>query len=91
MKKALSTAAVAALLGVGGLAVAATIASASIVCNGAGDCWHVHDQYTYPTGVGIVVHDDNWKWEDHEAAKYRWREHEGATRGYWRDGVWVTF
>jgi hypothetical protein len=34
-----------------------------------------------------VIHPDNWKWGD--ADHYKWREHEG--RGYWRDGVWVTF
>jgi len=77
----------AALLGAAGLAVTATSASAYIVCNNRGDCWHVRDRYTYPAGFGIVVHDDNWRW--HHRHHYRWREHEG--RGYWRNGIWVTF
>jgi len=93
MKKALTAVATAALLGVGGLVLSATSASAYIVCNNLGDCWHVHDQYSYPPEAGLVVHDDNWKWEAAPAADahvtYRWHEHEG--RGYWRDGVWVTF
>ncbi|HEY2034476.1 MAG TPA: hypothetical protein VGH02_12395 [Rhizomicrobium sp.] len=91
MKKSITRAALAGLLGLGGLALAATSASAYIVCNDDGECWHVHDQYTYPTGFGIVVHDDSWKWDaDHDArVHWRWHEHEG--RGYWRNGVWVTF
>jgi hypothetical protein len=52
----------------------------------------VHDQYAYPSNVGIVVHEDNWKWDEaptDTTVHYRWHEHEG--RGYWRDGVWITF
>jgi hypothetical protein len=93
MKKALTTAALAALLGIGGLAVTAASASAAVVCNAEGDCWHTHDTYSYPTGLGVVVHEDNWRWDaDHDRdahVHYRWHEHDG--RGYWRNGVWVTF
>jgi hypothetical protein len=92
MKKAMTAAMTAALLGMGALALTGTSASAYVVCNGAGDCWHAHDQYTYPSEAGIVVHDDSWKWDaDHPDAhvSYRWHEHEG--RGYWRNGMWVTF
>ena len=64
-------------------------ASAYVVCNGDGECWHVHDQYTYPTGYGVVVHDDAWKWDDAGQVRYRWHEHDG--RGYWHNGLWVTF
>jgi hypothetical protein len=85
--KNLTKGAVAALLGAGALALATTSASAYVVCNGEGACWHVHDQYTYPTGVGIVVHPDDWKWHHHD--HYVWHEHEG--RGYWHNGLWVTF
>ncbi|MGO9866173.1 MAG: hypothetical protein ACLPJY_00600 [Rhodomicrobium sp.] len=69
------------------MALTATAASAEIVCNREGDCWHVKTHHPYQNEWGIVVHPDNWKWEGHE--KYRWREHEG--RGYWRNGVWVQF
>jgi hypothetical protein len=77
----------AALVGAGMLALTATTASAEIVCNGEGDCWHVKQRYTYEPGFNVHVHPDSWKWggNDH----YRWREHEG--RGYWRSGVWVGF
>lgn len=69
------------------LAVSATAASAEIVCNRDGDCWHVKTHHKYHPDFGVVVHPDNWKWHEHD--KYRWREHEG--RGYWRDGVWLEF
>ncbi len=72
-----------------GIALSATGASAYVACNGAGECWHVHRHgaYTYPPTFGVVVHPDNWRWAHTE--RYRWHEHAG--RGYWRDGVWVRF
>lgn len=86
MKIVSKTAAV-ALLGLGTLVMAAGTASAAIVCNGQGYCWHVKEVYTYRPEWGVVVHPDNWQWAQTE--HYTWREHEG--RGYWRSGVWVTF
>ena len=76
-----------AIVGVGALTAMAGSASAYVACNRAGDCWHTRDRYNYHPGFGITVHDDNWRWRNHE--RYRWREHSG--RGYWRSGVWVTF
>jgi hypothetical protein len=69
------------------LALTASAASADIVCNREGDCWHVKEKHPYRTEWGLVVHPDSWKWGATE--KYRWREHDG--RGYWRQGVWVEF
>ena len=62
-------------------------ASAAIVCNRDGDCWHVKNRYAYKPEFGITVHPEGWRWgaNDH----YKWREHEG--RGYWRNGVWIRF
>ncbi|MBV9572053.1 MAG: hypothetical protein JO056_12505 [Alphaproteobacteria bacterium] len=77
----------AAALGAGALAVTATTASAAIVCNGHGECWHVKRAYAYKPEFGVVVHPNNWRWAAHE--KYVWREHTG--RGYWRNGVWIRF
>jgi hypothetical protein len=77
----------AALLGLGSLALTAGTASAAIVCNGGGYCWHTHHHYHYRHAWGITVHPDNWRWGPDE--HYAWHEHAG--RGYWRDGVWVTF
>ena len=79
-----------ALLGAAGiLALSVTGASAAIVCNEDGDCWHVKQSYDYPPDVRVHVYGDDWKWGDADAARYRWREHEG--RGYWRGGVWIGF
>lgn len=74
----------AALLGAATAAIITTSASAYVVCNGEGECWHTHHHYNY--GPGIVVHPNGWAWgpNDH----YRWHEHSG--RGYWRGGVWIT-
>lgn len=77
----------AAALSAGLLGGSATSASAAVVCNRDGDCWHVRDHYDYRPEYGVVVHPDDWRWATHD--RYRWREHEG--RGYWRSGIWVTF
>ncbi len=69
------------------LALTATAASAEIVCNREGDCWHVKMRHPYKNEWGIVVHPDSWKWAEHE--RFKWREHEG--RGYWHNGVWIVF
>jgi hypothetical protein len=73
------------LLGaVGAFALTATAASAEIVCNDEGECWHVRGTVEYRPEHRVHVHPDNWKWEKHE--HFKWREHEG--RGYWRGGKW---
>lgn len=79
--------AAAALLGLGVATASVGAASAAVVCNGEGVCWHTHTAYTYRPEWGVQVHPDNWRWGpgDH----YRWHEHHG--RGYWRDGHWVRF
>jgi len=64
-----------------------TAASAEIVCNAEGECWHVHHHYEYKPEFGLTVHEDNWHWGADE--HYRWREHHG--RGYWHNGVWIEF
>jgi len=65
----------------------ASTASAAVVCNGEGACWHTHRAYNYQPGFGVVVHPDNWRWGANE--HYAWHEHAG--RGYWRGGAWVPF
>ncbi len=83
MKKYLVSAIVGA---VGILAFTATSASAAIVCNAEGDCWHVKEKYDYRPEWGMQDYPDTWTWS---GDKYRWREHEG--RGYWNKGVWIGF
>lgn len=75
-----------ALAGAGALVAMSGSASAYVACNRFGDCWHTQERYSYRPHWGISIHDDNWRWRGRH---YRWREHEG--RGYWRNGVWITF
>jgi len=81
--------AAAAALATSALLVTSVSASADIVCNRDGDCWHVSHRYhyRYHDEFGIVVHPDGWAWRTGE--HYRWHEHRG--RGYWRHGIWITF
>ena len=69
------------------LAMSSLSASARVVCNEDGDCWHVQDMYTYPPSVHLSIHPDNWRWRDDE--HYAWKEHPG--RGYWHGGEWQGF
>jgi hypothetical protein len=81
------TAAAAAAIGLTAIAVSTVSASAAVVCNNEGQCWHVRGRYAYKPEFGVVVHPNNWRWgaNDH----YTWREHTG--RGYWRNGIWIKF
>ena len=69
----------------------ASAASAEIVCNDEGDCWHVKTRHEYKPEFKVRIYDDKWKWEEAEGKKYRWREHEGDDRGYWNKGIWLKF
>jgi len=87
IRKLMTTGAVAAVLGIGALAATTTVAQARIACNRFGDCWHVTDRYDYPARLGVRFYGDDWRRNHHG---YHWRgDHDG--RGYWRNGLWVTF
>ena len=76
-------------LSLGGLIAAAAPASAYIVCNRDGDCWHTDRRERAP-GVTFQYHPDDWYFHrDWDGDRDRhWRGyHEG--RGYWRGGIWV--
>ena len=78
----------AALMGVGAVALVSTSASAAVVCNHDGDCWHAqHGDYPDHPRFGLIIHPDDWRWKDNE--KYHWHEHAG--RGYWEGDTWKTF
>ena len=87
--KLVSTTVLALLLG-GAALVASTVgASAEIVCNRDGDCWHVKKHHDYHPEFSLQVFPDDWKWKEGE--NRRWREHDGEERGYWNGGVWMKF
>lgn len=73
-----------AVVAASALALSATTATAAIVCNDEGECWHVKRHVNYKPEFKLHVHPDTWKWK---GERYRWREHHG--HGYWRSGVWV--
>jgi len=73
------------LASAGALALSATAASAAIVCNDEGDCWHVRGNPEFKPELKLHIHPDSWKWAKSE--HYKWHEHEG--HGYWRGGTWV--
>lgn len=94
--KFLTTGAVAALIGVAGVAASTTPASARVVCNSDGDCWQTHARYQYPNELGVRYYNDRYAsdryrrhhWHDNRT----WRdEHHDRDRGYYRNGLWVTF
>jgi hypothetical protein len=73
------------------LVVMATSASAEVVCNREGDCWHVREHAWIRPEHGLTIYPHDWKWEEHERERYRWREHEGEGRGYWHEGRWIEY
>jgi hypothetical protein len=74
-----------ALCAFGLLGLTSLSASAAIVCNEAGDCWHAPRAYAYPPGAHVIIHPNNWRWRHGE--HFGWREHPG--QGYWHGGIWV--
>ena len=73
---------------VAGGTLAATAASADVACNRWGECWRVNDRFSYPGRVGIRLHSDEWGNRYHR--NYHWRR-DRDDRGYYRNGLWITF
>jgi hypothetical protein len=91
-KTAASAAAIALLMGTGALVATTAPASARVVCNSYGDCWHTDHQYRYNRSIGAQYHNDDWyfhqKWTGDNQRLYR-DSNDG--RVYYKGGVWVTF
>jgi hypothetical protein len=79
-----------AVVTAGALTALAAPASAYIACNREGDCWHTESRYRNPA-VRFDYHPDDWYFHERwEGNQRHWRDrHEG--RGYWRNGLWITF
>jgi hypothetical protein len=92
LKTAVSAAAITVLMGTGALVATTGAASARMVCNGSGDCWHTDSRYQYGRDVRAQYHNDDWyfhqQWNGDNQRHYR-DPHEG--RGYYKSGVWITF
>jgi len=88
-KKTISTAALALLMGAGALVAASAPASARVVCNRDGDCWHTENAPRVP-GVRFETHPDDWYFHQHwDGADRHYRDYHTG-RGYYRSGVWIT-
>ena len=93
--KLLTHAAVAAVIGGAALVASAPAASARVVCNYTGDCWSTNQRYQYPADVRVRFYNDrytnghyrNRHWRNHHR---NWRDAH-HDRGYYREGLWVTF
>lgn len=89
LKTAVSAAAITLLMGTGALVATTAPASARMVCNDSGDCWHTESNYQYP-GRGYSRHNDDWyfhqTWNDQRHYREPHRD-----RGYYRGGVWIGF
>jgi hypothetical protein len=83
-RKLLLTAAMVTGLGIAAVAPA----SAYVVCNPDGDCWH-SDSRIHAPGVTFTYHPDDWYFHQTWDANHHWRDYH-AGRGYWRGGIWVT-
>jgi hypothetical protein len=78
-----------AILGAGvALTLTVGAASAAVVCNEDGDCWRVSGEPRYEPTLKLRIQKDDWKWQDSERDRYRWRE-PGRGNGYYQGGVWV--
>ena len=76
-----------ALAGLAIFGMSSLSASARIICNEDGDCWHAPQEYAYPPAAHLLIHPDDWRWK--EGDHYAWKEHQG--RGYWHGGEWRGF
>jgi hypothetical protein len=87
--------AIASLAFCGTMSVLIRPATAEIVCDRDGDdCWHVDHHYDRPPpGVHFEYHPDGWyfrhDWD--RDRDHHWRHERQEHRGYWRNGLWITF
>jgi hypothetical protein len=90
VKKAIQIASAAVLVATGFVAMIPSAASAAVVCNRAGDCWHAERTYRYPRAMAVVRHPDHWYFHQTWNDRRHWRDYHTG-RGYYRNGIWVTF
>ena len=89
LKTAVSAAAVTMFIATGALVATTGAASARMVCNSSGDCWHTEGNYHYP-GTGYTNHNDDWYFHQQWNDQRHYRDyHEG--RGYYKSGLWIGF
>lgn len=72
----------------GAMTALAGPASAYVVCNRDGDCWHTETRYSRP-GLRFDYYPDDYYFHQNWDRRH-WRGHREG-RGYWRNGIWLTF
>lgn len=81
-----------AVAATGAFMTLAVPASAYIACNREGDCWHTDNRVVRP-GVRFDYHPDDYyfheRWDGD--ARRHWRSDYHRDRGYYRNGLWITF
>jgi hypothetical protein len=88
--KLLTKAALVTALAAGTAGVVATAASADVACNRYGDCWHTNRYTTYPSALGVILHDEAWA-ASHRGHRWHWRDNPADDHGYYDHGVWRHF
>jgi hypothetical protein len=88
INKIVLTAAFGAAITAGALAASTQGASAYVVCNRDGDCWHTEQRVRAP-GAHFDYHPDDWYFHQRWDADRHFRDYH-RDRGYWRGGVWIT-
>ena len=78
-----------AALGAGAIVAVSSSASAYVVCNRDGDCWHTEVRAHYP-GTGYTYHPDDWYLHQTWNVRYHYRDYH-RERGYYKGGVWLHF
>ncbi len=78
-----------AALSAGALVAVSSSASAYVVCNREGDCWHTETRAHYP-GTGYTYHPDDWYFHQTWNDQRHYRDYH-KERGYYKGGVWLHF
>ena len=78
-----------AALSAGALVAVSSSASAYVVCNREGDCWHTENRAHYP-GAGYTYHPDDWYFHQTWNGNQHYRDYH-RERGYYKGGVWLKF
>jgi hypothetical protein len=71
------------------IASADTVERTYVACNQYGECWRVHQRYSYPSDERIVFHDGDWYAAHQSDEHVRWLSDPADDRGWYeRDGRW---
>jgi hypothetical protein len=92
LKSLLKASALAAIVAAGATIALSSAASAEIVCNRDGDCWHTAQRYTeYPTTLGVQFYSDDWRDAHRADTHYHWRDDPKDDHGYYEGSEWHAF